>query len=59
MKALVAIDRTSKFVVVELVERADMQAAAAFRFRYASKLASRVPNKTFCETYQYSRGHPE
>jgi transposase InsO family protein len=26
----VAIDRTSKFVVVELVERADMQAAAAF-----------------------------
>ena len=27
---LVAIDRTSKFAVVELVERADMRAAAAF-----------------------------
>jgi hypothetical protein len=26
----VAIDRTSKFAVVELVEKADMQAAAAF-----------------------------
>ena len=39
----VAIDRTSKFVVVELVKKADMQAAAAFLEALVEAVPYRIP----------------
>jgi hypothetical protein len=46
----VAIDRTSKFAVVELVEKADMRAAAAFLktltpYEYLCKLWTQTPDR--------------